>query len=123
MDRISGAADVNSEAHSSGDTPTGCFSLRNCLAVTLIVCVVLCIAFPAIQASREKSRRLLCAHNLCQMGLGLLNYHETYRQFPYPYVLDQKGQRRFGWRVERFTVHHQQQLVRQVLLCLSEKRE
>jgi prepilin-type processing-associated H-X9-DG protein len=31
--------------------------------------------------------------------LGLLNYHDTYRQFPYPYVLDQRGQRRFGWRV------------------------
>ena len=99
MDRMSGAPDVNSEVRSSGDTPTGCFSLRNCLVLILIVCVALGIAFPTIQASREKSRRLLCAHNLCQIGLGLLNYHETYRQFPYPYVLDQNGQRRFGWRV------------------------
>jgi hypothetical protein len=99
MDRISGTADVNSETYSSGDTPTGCFSLRNCVVLILIVCVLLGIAFPAILASREKSRQLLCAHNLSHIGLGLLNYHETYRQFPYPYVLDQNGQRRFGWRV------------------------
>jgi prepilin-type processing-associated H-X9-DG protein len=99
MDHVSGAADVNSETHSSGGTPTGCFSLRNCVGLVLIVCVLLGIAFPAILSSREKSRRLLCTHNLAQVGLGLLNYHETYRQFPYPYVLDQNGQRRFGWRV------------------------
>jgi prepilin-type processing-associated H-X9-DG protein len=99
MDRMSKARDVNTEGNLSGDSPTVWFSRRNCLVLILIACLVLGMAFPAIQVSREKSRRSLCAHNLSYVGWGLLNYHETYQRFPYAYVLDQQGQRRFGWRV------------------------
>lgn len=96
---MANAPDVRIEASSSAEYGARRLSLRSCLVLIVIACVLLCVILPAIQAAREKSRRLACAHNLCHIGLGLLNYHETYRQFPYPYVLDQNGQRRFGWRV------------------------
>jgi len=99
IDPKSNAPDVSIEATPSAEYGARWLSLRNLLVLIVIACGLLSVTFPAIQAAREKARRLACARNLCHIGLGLLNYHETYRQFPYPYVLDQNGQRRFGWRV------------------------
>jgi len=91
--------DTNVDLNSHGESSARWLSLRNCLVLIVIACVLLGVTFPAIQAAREKSRRLACAHNLCNIGLGLLNYHETYRSFPSAYVPDDHEQPRFGWRV------------------------
>lgn len=99
MHHPSDAQCASVDPNSHGASRARWFSLRNWLVLIAIVCMLLGIAFPAIQAAREKTRRMVCADNLCSIGLGLLNYHETYRRFPCAYVLDEHSQRRFGWRV------------------------
>ena len=58
------------------------FTLRELLAVVTIICVLLALLVPLIQESRGRSRRTQCWNNLKYIGLGLLNYHDTYKVFP-----------------------------------------
>jgi prepilin-type N-terminal cleavage/methylation domain-containing protein len=58
------------------------FTLRELLAVVTIICVLLALLVPLIQASRVKARRTQCGNNLKNINLGLLNYHDTYKTFP-----------------------------------------
>jgi type II secretory pathway pseudopilin PulG len=53
------------------------------LVVVIIICVgVLGVIMPVIQNARERSRRMNCANNLKQIGLGLHNYHDAQKTFP-----------------------------------------
>jgi prepilin-type N-terminal cleavage/methylation domain-containing protein len=58
------------------------FTLVELLVVIGIVGVLVALLLPAIQASREASRRTICANNLRQIGIGLSAYHAAHRQFP-----------------------------------------
>ena len=58
------------------------YTLRELLAVVTIICVVLALLMPMIQASREAARRTQCNNNLKNIGLGLQNYHDTFKVFP-----------------------------------------
>lgn len=58
------------------------FSRWELLAVVTIIGILLAFLLPAIQASREAARRTQCNNNLKNMGLGLQNYHDTYKMFP-----------------------------------------
>ena len=58
------------------------FTLRELLAVVTIICVLLALLVPLIQASRGRARRTQCENNLKNIGLGLQNYHDTYKMFP-----------------------------------------
>lgn len=58
------------------------FSLVELLIVTTIVLLLGGIFLTALQAARESARRLSCATNLRELGLGLLHHHQALGVLP-----------------------------------------
>ena len=58
------------------------FTLVELLVVVAIIGLILGLLLPAVQAAREAARRMTCASNLRQIGLGVQNYVSTYYRLP-----------------------------------------
>jgi len=76
---------------STGGAPCGDklpgFTLVELLVVIAIIGALVALLLPAVQASREASRRSACTNNLRQMGIAIATYHDVHKAIP-PAVLD-----------------------------------
>ena len=58
-------------------------TLPEILVVTAIIGILLSLLMPAVQASRERARMVVCRNNLKQFSLAAASYESTYGSFPY----------------------------------------
>ena len=62
------------------------FTLIELLVVIAIIAILIALLLPAVQQAREAARQTQCRSNLKQIGLGLLDYHQTHEVLPPSYI-------------------------------------
>jgi hypothetical protein len=88
------------------------------LVVITIIGILIALLLPAVQSAREAARRTQCANNIKQWGLGMSNYENAMKMYPYGIIYGSApGQTDFavgstnppggppgGWRRQSFVI-------------------
>jgi hypothetical protein len=68
------------------------------LAILFLICLI-ALAWPAINVTRESSRRFGCSNRLHQIGLAVQNYNYACDRLPPAYIAGSDGKPMHSWRV------------------------
>src|SRR4051812_20626313 len=79
----------------SKNTPSrlrAAFTLVEMLVVIAVIGLLVALLLPAVQSARESARRAQCSNNLRQIGIAMLNFHDSKQHFPAAYVSHAGGE-------------------------------
>jgi Protein of unknown function (DUF1559) len=96
------AVDADVRPPSADKTARGRWRMRRwCYSGAAIMSLVTCgyLLVLAVLGAREDACKSQCKSHLKQIGLGLVNYCDTYGCYPPPYVADESGRPMHSWRV------------------------
>lgn len=75
---------MHTDHQASNPTPVRGFTLIELLVVLTIIALLVAVLLPALQSARDVAKRVVCASNIHQIGLGTVYYANDYEEWgPY----------------------------------------